>query len=163
MVSMRVMGAAFGAAALLMPPMCKASTDASAAALAAMPQTQVTITSSNGAHKFNVEVARSDAEQERGLMYRTNIPDDGGMLFAPYPAEGGGPKEASFWMEHTPSALDIIFIRADGTIARIAANAAPFSEDRIMSGEPVSAVLEINGGRAAALGIAAGDKVSWAH
>jgi uncharacterized protein len=126
-----------------------------------MPKLQVTITSSNGQHRFDVEVARTDTEQERGLMYRTNIPADSGMLFAPYPAEGGGPKEASFWMQHTPSPLDIIFIRADGTIARIAENTVPFSEDRIMSGEPVSAVLEINGGRAVDLGIAVGDKVSW--
>jgi uncharacterized membrane protein (UPF0127 family) len=162
MMPMRVLGTAFAAAALLMSSACKGNADANAAAPAAMAQLQVTITSSNGAHRFSVEVARTDAEQERGLMYRTGIPADSGMLFAPYPAEGGGPKEASFWMEHTPSPLDIIFIRPDGTIARIAENTVPFSQDRIMSGEPVSAVLEINGGRSAELGIAEGDKVSWA-
>lgn len=159
MMAMRVMGTALAAAALTMSP-ANAFGARSVAATAA--RVQVTIVSRNGPHRFDVEVARTDAEQERGLMFRTNIPADGGMLFTPYPAEGGPPKEASFWMQNTPSALDIIFIRADGTIARIAANAEPFSEDRILSGEPVSAVLEINGGRAAALGIAAGDKVSWA-
>jgi uncharacterized membrane protein (UPF0127 family) len=163
MVSMRVMGPALAAAALLMAAACGNSAGAQAPAAAAMPKLQVTITSSNGQHRFDVELARTDAEQERGLMYRTNIPADGGMLFAPYPAEGGGPKEASFWMEHTPSALDIIFIRPDGTIARIARNAVPFSQDRILSGEPVNAVLEINGGRSAELGISVGDKVSWPH
>ena len=106
-------------------------------------------------------MARTPAEQQRGLMYRTGIPKDDGMLFAPYPAEGGPPREASFWMKNTPSPLDIIFIRADGTIARIAENTVPFSEAQVPSGEPVAAVLEINGGRSAELGIAEGDKVSW--
>ena len=121
----------------------------------------VTIKSSNGSHVFKVEVAKSPAEQERGLMFRTNIPKDEGMIFAPYPAEGGPPREANFWMKNTPSPLDIIFIRPDGTIARIAENAVPFSEAPIPSGEPVAAVLELNGGRASELGIAEGDKVSW--
>jgi hypothetical protein len=94
-------------------------------------------------------------------MFRTNIPADGGMIFTPYPANGTGPREASFWMKNTPSALDIIFIRPDGTIARIAENVVPYSETPVKSGEPVSAVLEINGGRAAELGIAPGDKVRW--
>ncbi|QNE33063.1 DUF192 domain-containing protein [Sphingomonas sp. NBWT7] len=123
--------------------------------------TPVTITSATGRHVFKVEMARTQPQQQRGLMYRTNIPADGGMLFSPYPPEGGPPREASFWMKNTPSPLDIIFIRADGTIARIAENTVPFSEAQVPSGEPVAAVLEINGGRAAELGIAEGDKVSW--
>lgn len=122
----------------------------------------VTIASANGSHVFTVETARTAAEQERGLMYRTDIPQDGGMLFAPYPPEGGPPREASFWMKNTPSPLDIIFIRPDGTIATIAENTVPFSELPVASGEPVNAVLEINGGKSAELGIAAGDKVTWA-
>jgi uncharacterized membrane protein (UPF0127 family) len=121
----------------------------------------LTIETRAGPRQFNVEVARTPAEQERGLMFRTNIPADGGMLFTPYPADGGAPREASFWMKNTPSALDILFVRPDGTIARIAANAQPFTEDPLKSGEPVGAVLEINAGRAAALGIAPGDKVRW--
>ena len=121
----------------------------------------VTIASANGPHAFSVEVARTAAEQERGLMYRTGIPEDGGMLFAPYPPEGGPPREANFWMKNTPSPLDIIFIRADQSIARIAENAVPFDETPIPSGEPVAAVLELKGGRAATLGIAEGDTVSW--
>ena len=121
----------------------------------------LTVQTKAGPRDFKVEVARSVAEQARGLMYRTNIPADGGMLFAPFPPEGGPPREARFWMHNTPSALDIIFIRPDGTIARIEANAPAFSEDTIISGGPVSAVLEINAGRAAALGIAPGDKVTW--
>lgn len=129
---------------------------------APLPRIAVTISGSAGTHRFNVEPARSSAEQARGLMFRTRIADDGGMLFAPYPPGGGAPREASFWMKDTPSPLDIVFIRADHTIARIAENTTPFSETPIPSGEPVSAVLELRGGRAAELGIAEGDKVSWA-
>ncbi len=121
----------------------------------------MSIASATGQHVFRVEMARTSEEQARGLMYRTDIPKDGGMLFAPYPAEGGGPREASFWMKNTPSPLDIIFIREDGTIARIAENTVPFSEAQVPSGEPVAAVLELNGGRSAELGIAEGDKVTW--
>jgi uncharacterized membrane protein (UPF0127 family) len=141
---------------------CTGGGDAAASATKQAVRTvPLTITSSNGAHAFVVEVAKTSAEQERGLMFRTNIPKDGGMIFAPYPPDGGGPREATFWMKNTPSALDIIFIRTDGTIAHIAENAVPFSEDKIPSGEPVAAVLELNGGRAAELGIAEGDKVTW--
>ena len=121
----------------------------------------LTIASAAGPHRFTVEVARTPDEQERGLMYRTDIADDGGMLFAPYPPGGGPPQNANFWMKNTPSPLDIIFIRPDHTIARIAENAVPFDETPIPSGEPVSAVLELKGGRAAALGIDEDDKVSW--
>lgn len=121
----------------------------------------VTIVSASGAHVFSVERAVTAAEQEKGLMYRTDLTDDGGMLFAPYPPGGGAPQNANFWMKDTPSALDIIFIRADHTIARIAENAVPFDQTPLSSGEPVAAVLEIKGGRSADLGIAEGDKVSW--
>jgi uncharacterized membrane protein (UPF0127 family) len=122
----------------------------------------VTIASAKGAHVFKVEVARSPEDQEKGLMFRTDIPKDGGMIFTPYPADGGPPRAASFWMKNTPTPLDIIFIRPDGTIATIAENTVPFSEAPVPSGEPVAAVLEILGGRSAELGIAEGDTVSWA-
>ena len=122
----------------------------------------VTITTSQGKRILNVEVADTEKEQERGLMYRSNLPQDGGMLIAPYPPNGGPPEEVNFWTKNVPIAVDFIFIRPDGTIAKIAENALPLSETRIPSGEPVSAVLEINGGRAAELGISPGDAVSWA-
>ncbi len=124
-------------------------------------RTTVTIVSGGTRHIFKVEMARTPAEQQRGLMFRTDIPADGGMLFAPYPAEGGGPREASFWMKDTPTSLDIIFIRADGTIAHIAENTVPFYTDPVGSGEPVAAVLELLGGKAGELGIAPGDTVRW--
>ena len=131
---------------------------ASSDAATALP---VTVASAQGRHVFTVEIAKTAAQQEKGLMYRTGMKSDAGMLFWPYPPAGGAPQAANFWMKNTPTPLDIVFIRADGTIARIAENTVPFSETPIPSGEPVSAVLEIIGGRSADLGIATGDKVSW--
>ena len=147
--------------ALALVPGCKGGEAGDAAVTQQAAKTVVTIESNGARHVFKVEVARTAAEQQRGLMYRTDIPADGGMLFAPYPAGGGAPREASFWMKDTPTSLDIIFIRADGTIARIAENTVPLSEAQVPSGEPVTAVLEILGGKAAELGISPGDKVSW--
>lgn len=107
-------------------------------------------------HSFRVEVARTVAEQAQGLMFRESLAPDAGMIFPFDP-----PRPASFWMKNTLIPLDIIFIRADGTIARIAANTIPHSLAPVESGEDVAAVLELAGGRAAALGINAGDRVSW--
>lgn len=153
--------AAFALAALALTACSGDGAVASSAAGTAARTVSLTVASSNGAHDFIVETAKTEQEQQKGLMFRTGIAPNGGMLFAPYPPEGGAPKEASFWMKNTPSPLDIIFIRADGTIATIAENTVPFSETQIPSGEPVAAVLEINGGRSAELGIAEGDKVTW--
>lgn len=155
-----VLSAALAATTLLFATSA-CSGDGSANAVATAKTIPLTVTSATGAHVFQVEIARTPAEQERGLMFRTDIGKDGGMIFTPYPADGGAPREASFWMKNTPTPLDIIFIRADGTIATIAENTVPFSETPVPSGEPVAAVLEILGGRSAELGIATGDKVAW--
>jgi len=74
---------------------CTGSDGATSATKEAARTIPLTITSANGKHDFVVEVAKTSAEQERGLMYRTNIPKDGGMIFAPYPPEGGPPREAT--------------------------------------------------------------------
>ncbi len=121
-----------------------------------LEQVPLTIRSASGTHRFTVEVARSPEEQALGLMHRQSLAPDRGMLF-PYDP----PQPASFWMKNTLIPLDILFIRTDGTIARIAANTVPLSLDPVPSLEPVAAVLEIAGGRAAELGIAPGDRVSW--
>lgn len=147
---------------LTLPAACTSGTTATANQSAATKTIALTISSSNGAHRFTVEIAKTAAEQERGLMFRTDIADNGGMIFTPYPPTGGAPIQANFWMKNTPSALDILFIRADHTIAHIAENAVPFDETPIPSGEPVSAILEIKGGRASELGIEEGDTVTWA-
>ena len=168
---MAVIRAIFAATALMLVAACAdggaaasngaAGNTAAPADAAGARATTVSIVSAAGTHRFTVEIARTPQEQQRGLMFRTVIPADGGMLFTPYPPAGGAPRAANFWMKDTPSPLDIVFIRADRTIARIAENTVPFSEAMIPSGEPVDAVLEINSGRAAELGIEEGDSVSW--
>ena len=107
-------------------------------------------------HRFTVEVARTPEQQQTGMMHREALAPDRGMIF-PYDP----PQPASFWMRNTLIPLDIVFIRADGTIARIEANAAPLSLEPIPAGEPIALVLELAGGRAAELGIAESAKVEW--
>lgn len=109
------------------------------------------IRSANGEHRFTVEIAATPEEQERGLMFRRSLAPDEGMIF-PY----APPREVAFWMRNTLIPLDIIYIRPDNTIARIV-NARALDETPLPSGEPVSMVLEIAGGRAAELGIREGD------
>lgn len=114
------------------------------------------IESSSGSHDFRVEVARTSRQQDIGMMFRRSVGADEGMLF-PFQE----PRWASFWMKNTLIPLDLIFIRQDGSIARIAANAEPKSLRPIGVSEAVTAVLELGGGRAAELGIVEGDRVSW--
>jgi hypothetical protein len=117
----------------------------------------LTIRSKTGVHRFTVEVAATPEQQETGLMFRKALAPDRGMIF-PYDP----PQDVSFWMKNTLIPLDIIFIRADGTIARIA-NAKAMDVTPLPAGEPVALVLEIAGGRAKQLGIREGDRVSWPH
>lgn len=105
---------------------------------------------------FRVEVARTGAEQAKGLMFRTAMGENEGMIFPMNP-----PRLANFWMKNTVMSLDIIFIGINRRVLNIAANTTPYSEDAIPSAGQVSAVLELNAGRAAALGIRAGDRVDW--
>ena len=107
-------------------------------------------------HRFQVQVAATAGEQSRGLMFRRRVAPNEGMIFPFDP-----PRPASFWMKNTVIPLDMLFIRADGTIARIAANTVPLSLDGVGVGEPVAAVLELAGGRSAELGIREGDHVRW--
>ena len=116
----------------------------------------LTIQSGGRSHVFTVEVARTADQQAQGLMNRQSLGPDAGMLFPFDP-----PRPASFWMRNTLIPLDMIFIRPDGAIARIAANTVPLSETPVAVAEPMTAVLELPGGRAAALGIREGDRVSW--
>jgi uncharacterized protein len=101
-------------------------------------------------------VARTPAEQARGLMFRTAMGPDEGMLF-PY----SQPQILSFWMRNTVISLDLIFIGPDRRVINVAANAVPYSEASIVSDAPAIAVLELNGGRARELGIVAGSRVDW--
>lgn len=123
---------------------------------AGLDQAPLTIHSAGGPHRFTVEVARTLEQQATGLMNRRSVAPDRGMIF-PYDP----PQAVGFWMKNTLVPLDMVFIRADGTIARIEANTVPLSLEPVAAGEPVAAVLELAGGRAAELGIRAGDRVEW--
>jgi uncharacterized protein len=115
----------------------------------------ITIRTHSGPRTFRMEVAADEASRELGLMHRKHLARDAGMLF-----DFQGEVMTSFWMKDTPLPLDMLFVRADGTISTIYANAAPFSLKPISSAEPVRAVIEINGGLAKTLGIGPGDRVS---
>jgi uncharacterized membrane protein (UPF0127 family) len=104
--------------------------------------------------KFEIELALNDVQRSRGLMYRKQLGAYEGMLFDFYQE-----MPVSFWMKNTLIPLDMIFIAADGTVKHVHANAVPLSTDAVPSRFPVRAVLEINGGSAALLGIKPGDKV----
>ena len=112
------------------------------------------IVTASARHAFMVEVARDDATRAQGLMYRRSLSPDRGMLFDFKRVE-----PASMWMQNTYVSLDMLFIRPDGTIARVVQNTEPLSTRTIPSGEPVLAVLEVVAGTAARLGIKAGDRI----
>ena len=116
----------------------------------------VTVTSAGKAHVFRSELARTGPEQAKGLMFRTQIGDDEGMIFLRNP-----PDYAAFWMRNTVIPLDIVFIGLDHKIMNIAANAVPYDETPLPAAGLTLAVFEINGGLAAKLGIKPGDKVDW--
>ncbi len=120
-----------------------------------LPQMAVTIHSTGGDRVFNAQVAATLEQQERGLMFRRSLAPNEGMIF-PYDP----PSSVSFWMHNTLIPLDMIFIRADGTIARIT-TAKALDDTAVPAGEPVAAVLEIRAGRAAELGIREGDRTDW--
>jgi uncharacterized protein len=116
---------------------------------------RVEIVTRTGVHVFDVEMAVTSEERSKGLMFRRELPPGRGMLFD---FQGEGP--IAMWMKNTYISLDMIFIRADGRIARIAENTVPHSEATISSGAPVKAVLEVIAGTAKRLGIAPGDRVA---
>lgn len=118
-------------------------------------QQTLEIVSKSGVHVFTVELAVSDEERQKGLMFRRSLPESQGMLF-----DFKTDQDVSMWMRNTYVSLDMIFIRDDGRIARIAENTEVLSERIIPSGAPVRAVLEVVAGTAKKLGIATGDRVA---
>jgi len=115
---------------------------------------RISIVTRSGEHSFTVEWAVTPDERARGLMFRETMAPDHGMMFDFMVEE-----PVSFWMKNTPLALDIIFIHANGSVARIARNTVPFSERTIPSGVPVRYVLEVVAGTADRIGLAGGDRV----
>jgi uncharacterized protein len=112
------------------------------------------IATSTGRHAFQVEIANNDATREHGLMDRRYMAPDHGMLF-----EFDREAPVAFWMKNTYIPLDMIFIAPSGVVTHIAANAEPLSERVIPSGGPSVAVLELDGGIAASIGLKVGDKI----
>ncbi|HRK95741.1 MAG TPA: DUF192 domain-containing protein [Rhodospirillales bacterium] len=112
------------------------------------------IETATGALPFRVELARTPAELAQGLQHRRQLPPDAGMLF-----DFGPERIVTMWMKNTHIPLDMLFIKADGTVGDIAQDTEPFSLETIASRVPVRAVLEVNAGTAERLGVRPGDRV----
>ena len=152
-------------AAALAAALCVATMGGSLAPRAALAQAAasepdaalepLTITTATGPHAFSVEVMRTEAQRERGLMYRRFLPRDRGMLFD-FKTE----QPVMMWMKNTYIPLDMIFMSRSGAVVGVAENAEPLSERIIPSGAPAYAVLEVNAGVAKAIGLKIGDRVA---
>jgi uncharacterized membrane protein (UPF0127 family) len=118
--------------------------------------TTVVLKTATGDHNFNVEVATTNPQRALGLMFRRTMAENAGMLFL-----YDRPQPASMWMKNTIIPLDMIFIAAGGKVHRIVSHAEPFSTDAISSEGDVVAVLELNAGQAAKIGLKLGDKVLY--
>jgi uncharacterized membrane protein (UPF0127 family) len=125
-----------------------------ALAQAVFSRENLSIRTSGKTHEFTIELALDDQQRSQGLMFRKEMAPDHGMLF-----DFGDARPVAMWMENTVLPLDMLFVQGDGTISHIRANAVPYSRDVIDSHGPVKFVLEINAGRAKALGIQVGDKL----
>ena len=121
----------------------------------ASPQT-LEIASKTGVHVFAVEIADTDAERAKGLMFRKELPEGQGMLF-----DFHREQDVAMWMQNTYISLDMLFIRGDGRILSIAENTEPLSTRVISSGGPVRGVLEVIAGTTRKLGLAPGDRVAY--
>ena len=142
-------------AAMMTAGMACAQTDDPTGPQPKLPTEKLTIIADHGKHDvFTVEMALTTQQQDTGLMFRTSVPADTGMLF-PWPQ----PQVSEMWMKNTIVPLDMVFIGADGTIKAIAENTVPYSLRTISSGVPVIATLELQGGITAADDISVGDKV----
>ncbi len=139
--------APFGSAALAQPIV---------AAQPPLPKIKVTLIVGRDKRRYDAELARTPAQQSAGLMFRRSMARDQGMIF-PFAT----PQPVSFWMENTILPLDIVFIGPDRRILNIAADAKPFSKNFVYSAGPTAAVLELNAGEAARIGLRPGDKVEY--
>jgi hypothetical protein len=144
---------AFGLAAILFVTGC--ALPAAQGAASAAGQDTIEIVTSSGVHAFSVELATNEAERALGLMFRKSLPEGHGMLFD-FKTE----QPVQFWMHNTYISLDMVFIRGDGRVLRVAENAKPMSDDLIPSGGPVRAVLEVIAGTGRKFHIAPGDRVT---
>lgn len=120
----------------------------------AFPRSTLTIITVTGSHRFNVEIARTPTQMERGLMFRRSLAANAGMLF-----DFGADRPSAMWMKNTYVPLDMIFIHRDGRVESIHYGAEPRSTRTITSRGPVRAVLEVRAGIAKLLGIRPGDRL----
>ncbi|WP_340588748.1 DUF192 domain-containing protein [Erythrobacter alti] len=134
------------------PTAAAADANVSAAGLEIIP---VTVTTDSGTHVIQTEVAATFEEKQRGMMFRTEMGPNEGMIF-PYDE----PQQLGFWMRNTVLPLDIIFIDENRTVINIA-DGVPYSEESVYSDRDAIAVLELIGGRSAELGIEPGDRIDW--
>ena len=112
------------------------------------------IDTTSGRHAFSIELVRSRADMERGLMFRKSMPADHGMLFDFQKAQ-----PIAMWMKNTYLALDMVFVSPEGRVTHVAENAVPMSEEIISSDGPAMAILELNAGVASKIGVKPGDVV----
>ena len=122
---------------------------------AAAERQTLEIASKTGVHVFSVEIAQTDAERSKGLMFRKELPEGQGMLF-----DFQRDQDVAMWMQNTYIPLDMLFIAGDGRIVNIVENTVPLSTRIVASARPVRAVLEVIGGTARKLGVAPGDRVA---
>ena len=127
---------------------------AAGAQLQTFPKAELTIISAGGPHKFTVELATTPGQMEQGLMFRKNLAPNAGMLF-----DYRAPSMAAMWMKNTLIPLDMLFVDQQGRIINIHERAVPGALDPIAASMPARAVIELNGGTAAHLGIKPGDRV----
>lgn len=139
---------------LLLPLVLGAGT--AVAQLQRFPTARLTIVTAGGPHEFTVELATTPAQMEQGLMFRQSLAPDAGMLF-----DFKSPQTVMMWMKNTWIPLDMLFVDASGHIVNIHERAVPGSLATIGSAAPVRAVVELNGGTAARLGIRPGDEVKF--
>ncbi len=118
----------------------------------------VDILSGGELHRFDVELAVTDAQHSQGLMHRLTLEEDEGMLFLYTP-----PRRIRMWMKNTYIPLDMLFIRPDGTIAAVAENTIPLSLTPIGPDVHINGVLEVPAGTAERLGFRPGDRVQHPH
>ncbi len=118
----------------------------------------IVIETDEGAQILNVEIADTPALQERGLMFRQRVPEDRGMLFL-----FGSSQPISMWMKNTLAPLDMIFIRADGTVSEVVESTKPLSLEIIQSKENLPAVLELGAGGAKRFGIKPGTLIRTSY
>lgn len=120
-----------------------------------LPRESLTVQTTRGPVTLDVQVAADDRTRETGLMFVRSMPQNVGMLF-----DFQSPREVAFWMHNTYIPLDLLFVDGNGRILNIAANAQTCNDNPIPSAGAARAVIELNAGAAARLGIRPGDRVS---